>query len=383
MNVFPRFVVMLSIVLALLLVFQLIAVQTIDPYGLIGSRVVTGFNRIKPASYRYAEAAKRLRMSRMEPRTIIFGNSRVDAGWDPKADFWPESMRPVFNAGVPGQGFYQLARQIEDALVRTIPPRIIFIGVDVIDMVTTCKHSATLAAFSHPSFVQTHLSITALIDLIKTLVAQADPYARTMRPDGFNPWRDIEATFRREGPAQVIAHKNRRTVEQLSSLPRKTSCELGKSKWDRLQAVIAKANDQNVRVVLFTHPVHADFIMILSALGFERALLETKQRMVELAKAFRNSSAIDLAVLDHRTTELAPTRMIGRQIYYYEPSHYRPALIAEVLPRYLERLLSYHRSSPASEVIEGQNPTTLSIFRYREKNPKQWARIKAIVARTE
>jgi len=76
----------------------------IDPYGIFGSLDLPDVNTKKAYAHHHARLAKEQRVVRLQPRTVVIGNSRVDVGIDPLSGEWPATMRPVANLGVPGEG---------------------------------------------------------------------------------------------------------------------------------------------------------------------------------------------------------------------------------------------------------------------------------------
>src|SRR3546814_466604 len=113
----------------------------------------------------------------------ILGNSRADIGFDPESPAWPESFRPVYNFGIPGGGLYDVLRSY--LLARDSGVRRVVVGLDFADFLADDaplpggldRYAAIDAGLPAGLFVQSHLSIRAAVDTVRTLLAQRDPYA--------------------------------------------------------------------------------------------------------------------------------------------------------------------------------------------------------------
>lgn len=110
------------VVLTLTLLGAVAAVNLIvDPYGLFRIVDVPGFNRIKSQAGERAAVFKRAGVARIQPTTVILGNSRAEIGFDPDSPAWPEHARPVFNLALPGAGVAAVAGEFAGALRGTSP----------------------------------------------------------------------------------------------------------------------------------------------------------------------------------------------------------------------------------------------------------------------
>ncbi len=59
--------------------------HVIDPYGINDSPTIQNFNVRKPYAYRHRVEAKLARVRRLNFATLVLGNSRVDADFDPQS----------------------------------------------------------------------------------------------------------------------------------------------------------------------------------------------------------------------------------------------------------------------------------------------------------
>lgn len=84
---------------------------------------------MKPAAYHQA-AAKTYLLERARPITLLLGNSRIELGFDPQSEQWPETMRPVFNAGLDGRDL-SIAVKILDGALEMPGLRHVLVGIDL------------------------------------------------------------------------------------------------------------------------------------------------------------------------------------------------------------------------------------------------------------
>src|SRR5215471_19481271 len=66
----------------------------VDPYELHRLVNLDGFNKKKPSAGPNGKLIKPYGVQLVQPRTLLLGNSRVEAGIDPESDLWPQSWRP-------------------------------------------------------------------------------------------------------------------------------------------------------------------------------------------------------------------------------------------------------------------------------------------------
>src|SRR5712671_4781634 len=115
MTSFRRFCLiwLASLLLLLLLVGGINFV--IDPYEVFGSARMVGLNQFKPQAKNHMMLAKTYQVARVRPVTVLAGSSRVLIGLDAENPSWAQSMRPVYNYGVPGVGTFANYLSLQEA----------------------------------------------------------------------------------------------------------------------------------------------------------------------------------------------------------------------------------------------------------------------------
>lgn len=335
----------------------------IDPYDLFGVATYKSLNAVKPASSERVRVVKPYQADRANAKTVIGGNSRPEMGLDPESDCWNSAERPVFNASVPGVTFRV---QTHFAMHATTPStRLMLHGLDFSDFVTA-ENVSPASDFGPQSrdpaqarlFVAGVLerdasyllqrtkdrmtalfSLTTLGDSATTLFAQRNPNSATRTELGFNPARDYFDVIRTEGQHVLFAQKNqsiqtmfskRLTLEKFSGDPA--------SPFDALHDLIDWSRKQNIRLILFINPYHADYLKAIYTAGHWHLLEIWKRRLGDIAEQ-EGIEIWDFNTLDEYSTEAPP--LAGNRVsilkWFWEPAHYRVELGELMLASMLKR----------------------------------------------
>ena len=123
---------------------------TVDPYRVFGSRVVEGFNALKPRATQRIRESKSSQVVRVRPGTLILGNSRAEVGFDPQSRLWPADARPVYNFAIPGSGIASARDHFRLALEAGRLKRVV-LGVDFLDFLVRPDTSSTPRPPAKPS----------------------------------------------------------------------------------------------------------------------------------------------------------------------------------------------------------------------------------------
>lgn len=86
----------------------------VDPYGVYGSRVFSGFNARKTELHKQIRRVKAVRIHDQTPSQLILGTSRAEYGLDFAHPCWG-SGTPVFNASIPAGNIYEIMRFVQHA----------------------------------------------------------------------------------------------------------------------------------------------------------------------------------------------------------------------------------------------------------------------------
>lgn len=353
---------MASTVLAMELAALALAV-TVDPYRMFGTRPILVLTALKPRIYQQTGIAKTYALERVRPNTVLLGNSRTEIGLDPASPVWPADMRPVFNASEAGRGLFIEWRMLQEA-VAAGPLEHAVLGLDIIDFISVgdgaqgpapvdadekrllvdrAGHAnAMRQAQMLRDRIASTLTIDAVADSLVTLFDQNPETSVTMTRDGFNPLHEYRVLARRVGYAGLFEQKNAVYRAQYSDYPKRDFADpAANSSFQSLGRIIATARDRNLKLVLYIHPYHADYLEMLHALGLWPSFEAWKRALVAVvAAAKRGGSDIvlyDFSGYDRFSTEHVPPPgdLRSEMRWYWEPGHYKSALGDQILRRIL------------------------------------------------
>lgn len=315
----------------------------VDPYGLVGAPRWPGVNAVKSAAGPKVRTAKPYQLRRVQPHTVVVGNSRPEMGIRPLSDCWAAADRPVFNFAQPGLPFVQQAAAAKFAIA-VAPVRRIFFGIDFVDFVTRGDRPYFGSPIIPPRLlahrprvdqlaqsVRDHfaalLSVDALVDSLRTLALQHSEGASDRTPLGFNPARDLREAAEVEGQHALFAQKLaalRRWLVDGGARP----VPEDDARWRALHSVLQAASEQRVDVVLFVNPYHAEYLDVLREAGLASAFLQWKKQLAQAADDFNTATLWDFAVRHRYTTEPVPAPGVkGIALrWFWEPAHYRAEL---------------------------------------------------------
>ena len=325
----------------------------VDPYGLFGSRRVTGFNELKPTASERVRVTKPYLATRAKPRVVIGGNSRPEIGLNPKSACWKDIDQPVFNTAIPGADVFMQVRYVQHAVESGKARRILF-GVDFLDFLVDSKKAAGMVDWDRlgrsfdgrlrqgsgtsgmPASIQQAedilsglFSMAALGDSIMTLAAQRDPHSATRREDGFNPAQDYLPIIRNEGQAVLFMQKNAEVKKRLQQADLGVLDANGRQTLPllALRHMLQWAKARDIEVVLFINPYHSDYLMQIETSGKWKVFEEWKRQLTAAADEYA-VELWDFNAFDPYSTESPPQPNDRQNMleWYWEPAHYRAEL---------------------------------------------------------
>jgi hypothetical protein len=325
----------------------------VDPWFVFGTPRLAGFNAVKPRAVAHSTLAKTYQLARVCGRTLLLGNSRVEVGLDPESPAWPESLRPVFNAGAAGAGPAFALATLERALA-ACPPRLVVAEVDFPDFLTA-PEAPRPGAPAPPrdglvtrlgDWARAALSLDALSDSFATLLAQHAPASPTLTPLGFNPLREYAREVAAHGYAPLFAEKLADYAMQLRSAPEPVLDAAHSAPLRILAALIRRAEARGAALVLFVPPYHASYLDLLRRSGRWETFLAWKRSLAALVPD-AGAAPLDPAALagqirlidfsaDHPTLhEPVPPRgdTTTPMRFYWESGHFKPALGEAIIAR--------------------------------------------------
>lgn len=335
----------------------------VDPYGLFGTRRVSGFNELKPTASERVRVIKPYMASRAKPKVVIGGNSRPEMGLNPQSACWKETDQPVFNTGIPGAGVFMQTRYVQHAVESGKAKRVLF-GVDFLDfLVDASRPTGEIdwnrlgksfdgrlkpgSGYGYGISLQQGkdvfsglFSLIAMGDSFVTVATQRDKDSATRREDGFNPALDYRPIIRNEGQAVLFRQKNLEVKKRLQQNEIGVLDVHGQPTMplQALRRLLEWANTHDVDVVLFINPYHIDYLIQIDMAGKWPLLEEWKRQLTNIAAEYA-VPLWDFNAVDQYSTELPPSPGDKRSElqWFWEPAHYRPDLGDLMLAAMLDR----------------------------------------------
>lgn len=355
----------------------------VDPYGLFDSERIEGFNAIKPTAANHVRMAKPYQIISFLPKTVIAGNSRTEMGLDPLNDCWSEEQRPVFNIGLPGASIYIQTRTLQHATLEN-DSKLVLWGLDFLDFLGAQKGGSDpnhwpvrKAAFEDRlrvnadgsenfSFVWKRLedqlgalfSLDTLKDSFHTLLKQKNHRTSSIRRDGFNPAFDYLDIITWEGQGVLFQQKNQNLARRFTRPGLKLYQE--DTQWSKdfenVRRFLLFAKKNEMRVVLFINPYHADYLSLLELTGLWPMFEAWKLQLTDIADTFE-VELWDFSGINALSIEQAP--VLGDKTstlqWFWEPAHYKKEYGDLMLSRMLKLRCDSGGAGPVGIQLTKQN----------------------------
>jgi hypothetical protein len=344
---------------------------TMDPYLLVGTPRIPGFNARKPAADTQQALMKAYDVFRVKPKTLILGSSRAALGLDGLDPVWPQEHRPVYNLALPLAGPDVAYGYLIHALVGGCPISLVVLTTEFeywIDFDNYAKDelarhiSATSSGRGQklPTRVVLHdffmaiFSLTALEDGIKTLTA----YLRNDPEDLVaGNWTDSWWAQAERFKSIPYSSFMRSDVGFVKFFSKKT---LTSKPTVALRAIADLCRQRNIRLIVILSPSHAEESEMLDWLGYSAAIERWKRELVELTA---NYGAELWDFDDYNSFTMEPVPMSKRPMqWFFDPEHYSREMGHEILNRIFD----------GGDPVLGTRLSSLSIERHlRERRQHQ------------
>ncbi|WP_341929961.1 hypothetical protein [Methyloversatilis discipulorum] len=319
----------------------------IDPWGLHGLVRIDGVNAVKIRPERAIGELKLARALRHQPDALILGNSRADIDLDPAHDTLTTLAQRPFNLAEPGAALTAQVHQLEALLEAGHRPRLLLVGLELFDLLnaeplrrTHWRPRDDLWAQQRATRLQSVITLSALGDSLLTLRAQRDPYAATLRDDGFNPLRDYDGMAAREGYAPLFRQRAAENARRIGA-HRWPSRLDATADFIALRRLLELADQHDMRVECFTYPYHAHILGTLHRAGLMDEVAAWKQALADTVHAAAAQGANvrlwDFVAVTPETAEAVPSPGDRRSVtrWYWEGGHFKAALGHRMLERML------------------------------------------------
>jgi hypothetical protein len=348
----------------------------VDPYGIFRLVDSPGFNSVKPAAPSRGPMAKAYQVLRVQPKTLILGNSRAELGLDPNHPAWPQAARPVYNAALPGTGTGTSLRYLQHVLAANAgnpaaQPTLVLWGVDFMDFLTdptqpTPPRNAHVGDAESRRLMQASatdrlrqqvrdyagstLTLAAFMDSVQTLASQRNPYAVDLTPQGFNPMHDYLKITADEGYWAVFRQKDLMYDKTFARFPKGIFDASGNTSkhWQDLQDIMRLCRQHGIELRLFTYPYQAHMLDTFAKTGHAPGLALWKRALAktladEAAASVQPAFALwDFSTLSAITAEAVPQQGDRKSSmrWYWEAGHFKSELGGVMLVQMLGQAAS-------------------------------------------
>ena len=325
------------LVLTLAGIFNLV----VDPSGIWRLVERPGFNVPKARPDRDITLRKLWLAIEQRPDALILGNSRADIGFDPMNPAWKKRATNAFNLAVPGQGLEDSV-PVLDAVCREYKPRLVLAGLDFVDFLSASGPSAApttkLPRVRPTTADRLHSLFTAeaVLESVRTLRAQRQPYPEIMTAAGFNPLLDYIGIAKDSGYYALFQQRlleNARTYSKLASKKGASAAHGESTAVAALRQLIASSAQCGNELVLVTYPYHSQLLLLFRETGLWNAFEDWKRLLVSVVEEEKQKHAaqvrlIDFAYFSQPSMEPipAPQDRATEVHWYWEAGHFKRAL---------------------------------------------------------
>jgi hypothetical protein len=331
--------------LAMLMVFSGINL-ILDPYSIYSDKP----NYSKNAVGTHLRLLKSVAIRKQQADILLFGDSQVEHGINPKS-LEKITNQSVFNASFSSMQIYELRKYLEVSLHYN-KPKYIIVGLQMYDFVGKLKYTddydEQYLDLNYSPYEKI-LSIDMLKDSIKevkSLLKKNNPVAR----DENGLCRD----FSEEGcRARFLANEKHYIFDNAPKL-NSFNYHDGMSTFDEYVKIIHICHDNNITLLLFVSPSHArQWEATAVGNGWDTFESWKKQLVILNEKIAKEKNAKPFMIWDFSgyhelTSEAVPDKSDKKtkMKYYYESSHYTPALGNIVLDRMFDGNFSGGQNYP-------------------------------------
>jgi len=325
----------------------------IDPYGYFDPPTIAGVNELPLGFNHRPLLAKSLAVSEQRPATIILGNSRAEAAYDPRHA--AITLRPAYNLAIGGAGIDMLRRYFLEALAAGgLREVILALDLTMFDpdanapnadldaaLLTDSSGKLEVGARKWRRLAFILLSGTTSSDSWWSYTHQQKPVAIYDRSGLRREAYDIAQVAREGGPRQASLR-----VEASFLAGTLRDVESGKFRASyaatlaALQEIIDLSAKHGIQLKLIINPIHTRQTYALEAAGlwplyenWKRDLVSAVQRAPQLVVLWDFSGVSACAGESMPTGANAASAMR----WYRESSHFRRVLGTRVLDRVFDR----------------------------------------------
>lgn len=296
---------------------------TIDPFGFYHPATPGYFIR-KPAMPKHQRMAKAHIIRKTKPETVILGSSRIDYALNPDHPFF--EGQKAYNAGLKGVRIDEVAAMMIHAChsgARQFVWGLDFFSFNAAiprrpDFSTDRLYNQT-GANTPDTDKRMLVSLSALKPMLQTVLYQNRTTVPTIRTNGMHTPEELDHDTQSKGTNAMMAHIRDTFLNELYfPAPSRDFVMDDAAMWNGLESALVFAHDNDVPIRAFIAPQHASHYSLIQQAGLWPVFTTWRTRVIALFDRYGFSATDFTDITDINSTTLAP--------YYWESSHYTPAL---------------------------------------------------------
>lgn len=332
----------------------------VDPWGYFDTKLISGFNALKPELPSYERVVEAHRLSTLQPLGLILGASNSDVGLDPEHPAW--SVDVVFNAATGQCSISLVYRLLQQAITFQIPKQIV-LGLDIgmfnparqqdkgisessFAVTKSGTRNRDYLALNHYanafsfSMLRASLGVIAANRKVNIDVENYRPQLTAtgmMNPESFptNAWKTYRYRFQsnvRFAVEDLWAPLNEfKEIENFSN----------EETFETFRQIVRLACVNEIDLQIVLSPVHAYLLVAKEAAGmtelwerWQRAVVETAASEAEISGC-KPAPIWDFSGYNEFTSETIAnsTSTADSPEWYWDPAHYRKELGDKILNR--------------------------------------------------
>lgn len=343
----------------------------VDPVWIYRGVEIPGFNGVKPKVSKYRFIWKATHLEFEKPEVVFLGNSRIELGFDPDAVYRLGLVGPdkkVFNGAIPGlfmHGLKRLVQQVIYAGGKNVGGKQeLYIGIDfALFQKGMLVNSRELYAEHEGIFVvdesgnpqpfhrmvifsKTLFSTEALNSSLQTLKKQEAKY-QDLTNTGFNSNETMLQNIIKNGTQKKYFLKEEIRYIDGTLAGNKSHADYTQG-IEELRDILMLAKQHNIKVTLFTTPIHVHLQYLDTHFVDEDYYYSWKRALANMINEV-NTSEVDTSNTPGRapvvlwdftiptedTMEELPRDEHGVMQWYLDPSHFRSTLGERMMRRFM------------------------------------------------
>ena len=367
----------------------------IDPYRVFQAPTWSRFNANKSAIINQTWLYKAYEINRQEPVTLLLGSSRVAAGMDALSPSWPSDFRPVYNLGIDAGTPYVALRYLQHAMSTNVPKTVVIgldfeLFLDVLEASHSVHKEFESRLATNPDgtanrgaprqrlsdIASVLLSYDALSDTIGTVTQNVLGKATAISA-GNEIDSELDTIIGQTGTRPWFEWMNLINVRRLTS-------SFNSFAMSDLRSLLALCASQNIRVILYIHPIPAQGLEMLDLLGCWNAFEDWKRELVDVVSEYAQPGASSRVLLwdfsDYDDYSMEVVEGGGHVMrWFIEAWHYKPALGDLII----QRISGVSDFKFGSRLVPEGLETHLAEIRqrrqiYRETHPTEVAHVQSL-----